>query len=416
MKNKSFQNSLLAITVFSFGLACFWAAFPPQPLGDLIFGFTKIPLFVFLVLICLGLLGVYISVILKDKKIARFHYWVQYFSERDIVFLFFAVFTVAIFFSWIIFIPNGHLDPSISEYQRRLMPLFVWMFFASLLFLGNIILVLGELKKNNPNKKYDIKIFISSIFILIVCVLIGLFIRHTKYGIIPIRHWEKNGVPVLFRQILILVWGITGWLVIVKPKLLKLEKQCRRGWETIISHLDTFIFLLIWLIAAVIWISEPLPFNMFNPGSIPPDHVHYPFSDALYGYDLTAQRALIGVEEQSLSKPAYSGFLFILHVFVGQNFELLLATQTAILAIFPAVGYLIGKKLYNRALGFAISFLIIVQTWNSIKGNLWIWKVAHPKMEMTDFPIAVVISIFVLFLINWYQKKEKGYLYLICSG
>ena len=50
MKNKLFHNSPLLIIIFSFGLALFWAAFPPQPLGDLIFGFTKIPLFVFLVL------------------------------------------------------------------------------------------------------------------------------------------------------------------------------------------------------------------------------------------------------------------------------------------------------------------------------------------------------------------------------
>ena len=79
--------------------------------------------------------------------------------------------------------------------------------------------------------------------------------------------------------------------------------------------LDALVFILIWVMAAVFWIKEPMPPSYFSPGPNPPTYQNYPNSDAM-GYDLTAQDALIGQKYNNgkyVDKPFYAAFLTLLH-------------------------------------------------------------------------------------------------------
>ncbi|MEJ5201772.1 MAG: hypothetical protein WHV66_06015 [Anaerolineales bacterium] len=168
-------------------------------------------------------------------------------------------------------------------------------------------------------------------------------------------------------------------------------------------------FFLIWLTGAVLWVAEPQPPTFFAPGPYPPNEELYPFSDAAT-YDLSAQYALIGQKLGNgfhVDKPLYSTFLLGLHLVAGQDYSLLVNVQSAILAVLPALLYLLLRQLFNRPTGLLAATLMIFQGINSITASRYI-QTSHPKLVMSEFFLAVFLGLFVIWLVRWLARPNKN--------
>ncbi len=212
--------------------------------------------------------------------------------------------------------------------------------------------------------------------------------------------WYGAGVPLLpFQTLLAVVASIA--LVVVANKF------PQKRWP------DLVLFALIWAIAAWLWAQEPVGSDFFITEPRAPNFAFYPDYDAKF-FDLMSQYALIG---QGLNngvfydRPLYSAWLVYLHIFAGQDYPQVVALQAAVFAVFPALGYLLGKRLHSRAAGVGLAILLTLRGMNAIELGPFI-NTVHQKQMMTDFPSAILILIMTLLLIRWLQEPVKNWLSL----
>lgn len=243
---------------------------------------------------------------------------------------------------------------------------------------------------------------------LILFMAIGIFIAATRVGIQPdTMHWNESGVPLLSEQVLLaLLVALSGWGI---EKLTPRWRAKRRA--------DTALFLLLWLIAAVLWVAEPQPPTFFAPGPYPPNEELYPFSDAA-SYDLSAQYALLGQglgNRTRVDKPLLSAFLVGLHLLAGQNQTLLVNAQAALLAVLPALLYLLVRRLLNRTAGLMAASLMIFHGVNTITASRYI-QTSSPKLIMSEFPLAALLALFVLWLVRWLTRSGKDWVSPLAVG
>ena len=301
-------------------------------------------------------------------------------------------------------IPDYHF-PKLSEYISRLKPIFLWF---ALVFLQTFILltIFGYL--SNVKLIYS-KFNITILIILLSLGLIWGLIALTGIGVTPDEfYWNVAGVPLLSWQVWVAI-GITLFVWFLISKLTN-KKQ--------FSKFTSFtIFIGIWVITAVVWIKTPMTPTFNAPGPYLPSNEFYPFVDAAL-FDLGAQSALYGkgifygaFNDRSL----LSGFLAITHMFFGQSYSKVVGVQSAIYAVFPALLYLVGKKLHSNAAGVFVAILAIFKGTNSIFGGKFI-STSHPKLMLTEFPTGIILILFSLFLVLWlYGKGSKKY-YLAGMG
>lgn len=157
--------------------------------------------------------------------------------------------------------------------------------------------------------------------------------------------------------------------------------------------------------------------SYFMPSPSPPNYEYYPFSDGAV-FDIGSQYALIGQgirNGEVFDRGLYFAFLTYLHAFTGQNYEKLVAVQSAIYAVFPALVYLIGRELHSRALGGSVATLAIFRGINAIAASNWIGS-SSPKIMATDFPTAIGTACFVLFVIRWLKAPDRHIRYSLFAG
>jgi hypothetical protein len=223
--------------------------------------------------------------------------------------------------------------------------------------------------------------------------------------------WYGAGVPLLPLQVLFAT-AVSIGLVIISKRFVVTDKFWKKHWP------DLIIFLVVWAIAAWLWAQEPVNPDFFITKPTAPNFEFYPDYDAKF-FDLVSQYALIG---QGLNngmfydRPLYSALLVYLHAFAGQDYEQVVALQAALFAIFPALGYLLGKRLHSRAAGAGLAILFTLRGMNAVEVGTFI-NTAHQKQMMTDFPTAVLILIITILLIRWLQEPGKNWLSLgLASG
>ena len=157
--------------------------------------------------------------------------------------------------------------------------------------------------------------------------------------------------------------------------------------------------------------------SYFAPGPYPPNYVYYPFSDA-EAHDLGAQYVLIGQglnNNQYHDKPFYMLFLTVLHILAGQNYLPVVQLQAVILALFPAILYLIGKLVHSRTAGLLVGIFVVLQQTNSIAATLLI-QVSHSRLMMTEFPTAFGIALLSLVLIYWIKHPRESSIAPMLAG
>jgi hypothetical protein len=170
------------------------------------------------------------------------------------------------------------------------------------------------------------------------------------------------------------------------------------------TKLDVGIVIALWLIAFILWQTQMASsaYNMLFPAL--PNFQRYPFGDAML-YDVTAQGLLMGkpIPADFWAKPLYSFFLALLHLFAGQNFDLVVMLQVAFLAFIPAFVYLLTRILGGRLAGILAAFMVIWRERNGIALSNII-QVSHSKLLLSDVFAMGAMVVLIWLMLLWLEK------------
>jgi len=253
-----------------------------------------------------------------------------------------------------------------------------------LLFLRN-----GIQKTDFVSKK-------SALVAFIFLLLVFGFVSLTKLGLTPDpAYWGEPGVPIQGWQLGLALLASVSFLALSLLPLFKSDPQ----------RIDFFLGVLIWALAAGIWLSVPNTVlkNSFGP----PANMPLPHSDSAY-YDYMAHSLLIGTDYTGVvpTRPLYIVFLTILHLLFGENYNLIIMGQTLVLAIFPVVFFFLGKKIHSRTAGVTIALLAIFREWTNLLVSSDT-RVSNTKMLLVDTPTLLLILLACLFTFRWLERKDR---------
>jgi len=295
-------------------------------------------------------------------------------------------------------LPAYHFG-ELADYYVRVRPLVIWVG-----TLGLQILVLlwyprrAEIRRCLQHSVRESgAVWRTSAWTLVGLVVLWILMVAVVRGVSTYEDYQyEAGVPILTLQVAASVLAGILFRRIVEPRFAQ-----HASW------MDRWAFVLVWLLAALYWARMPTPSSYMNPAPRPPNFEIYPYSDSAE-YDLQSQSALLGQGMnygRALDNPMYPAFLAIVHLLSGQDFKANMAVQGAVLAILPAIAYLLGKQLRNRALGITAAFMIAFQGGNSIAAAAVI-NSASPKQMLTDFPTAIGIALVMLTAVNLVQRRD----------
>jgi len=218
--------------------------------------------------------------------------------------------------------------------------------------------------------------------------------------------WWETGVPIL------------GWQVVLSAVIgliyYRFDKQIkgRLGKKT-----DIILFLLIFISCGILWGFSQLNPSFFTSGPFLPNHVFYPYSDAAK-FDLYAQSSLVGLGFNTgapLDRPFYPMFLAIIHLISGQNYANNMILQAFLFGVFPALVYLICAELGSRSWGVMSSSAIALLGTNAIQASNLLTS-SNPKQMLTEFPMAIMLSLVLYFTIRWLKSEAHSRIYACILG
>jgi hypothetical protein len=250
-------------------------------------------------------------------------------------------------------------------------------------------------------RKAEFEALKPALIAFIIFLLAFGFISLTKLSLTPDpAYWGEPGVPLQGWQLgLALILGVLFLPLSLLPFL---KANPRRT--------DLLIGVLIWALAAGIWLSVPNDVlkNSFYFPIDPPANMPLPYSDSAY-YDYMAHGLLTGVdyvEGGVPTRPLYILLLTGLHLLFGENYNLIIAGQTVVLAAFPVVLYALGKNLHSRLAGLTIALLAIFREWSNLLVSSDT-RVSNTKTLLVDVPTLLLILLACLFTFRWLERKDK---------
>jgi hypothetical protein len=309
--------------------------------------------------------------------------------------------------SWIIaFLPDASWGIYIA-YIERFRPHIYWLLFFC--FQLNTGLLWWKYHALPPPKqiRFD-KLLIHTLLAGAVIIMIWLIIQLTGLGVWPGNaFWGKSGVPLLTIQVFI------SWLAstaVLQLLLVFKEVQFNRKiW------LDMGLSIIVWLLAVVLWSSEPIPPSTFNSIPSPPNYASFPSSDATV-YDLSAHSVLMGNKiSRAYDKSLYISYLTILNFFTGSDFNQLIRVQIFLLALIPVILYWLGKSIHSPPLGVMIAFVSVFKEMNAIAATNLI-QVSNVKMILTEMMTLAGILLFTLVFVRWLKNPSIHRPALFLSG
>ena len=284
----------------------------------------------------------------------------------------------------------------------RFAPLAFWFGLSAL----ELAILLALESPEKPFMKPGIKTtLVYSFGALVVLIFIVVFILSTKLGITPYNDgsWGVPTTPLLEWQILLAL--CLGSAVLV------LEKK----WQWL--QKDRYVFFIIYFFTCLIWLSQPINPGYFATPPRAPSFEIYPFSDGLI-YAQYAQSALVGngfMWPDVPTRPLYISFLTWLHAIAGQDYTRVIVLQTLVLAIFPALLYLLGKEIAGRGLGFGMALLAVMRDLTANIAAPFANNYTYTKLFFSEIPAALLLSLFALLVIRW-MKQPKPIWYALLAG
>jgi len=304
----------------------------------------------------------------------------------------------------ILFLVPDYLFPTISVYLPRLKPVIFWL----LLIVGQTLLFFAFFNKLDIGDEETIQWKSATIFFMAGMLVWG-FISLTRVGITPDDvYWNMAGVPVLAWQ----VW-FAVLIMFLGAGILTLLKR----FNVSPVHRQWTMFVCVWAAAALLWVMTPLAPSFNAPGPYFPQKNFYPFVDAAL-FDLGAQSAIFGKGFQFglfFDRALLMGLLAYLHLLFGQNYQTVVGAQAILYAVFPALIFLLGKKLHSEVAGILAATLAMLKVANAIAGGTWL-STSHPKLMLTEFPTAIVIVAFILMVVIWLKEYQTKSHYIAGAG
>ena len=291
----------------------------------------------------------------------------------------------------------------LAVHWERLRPAMIFLLLAGLATLAVIFYKRSKLPHSGLNLSNAYK---TGLILFLPCVLLIGIMLSTGFGVYAREdYWYGAGVPILFTQL--------ATAILAGVLFFQAEKNRTS------TRFDLIVVLLLYVVTAVLWAREPLQRSFLFIGPYAPNRDLYPFADAAL-YDTASQFALIGQNFLFYNGPfferaLYASFLSYLHSLFGQDYDLLMAAQAAIFAIFPALVYLVGKSLNSRVLGFAAALVAMFRGANAIAASNMI-DMANPKMMLTDFPTAIGVALIVLLICHWLKRPHQKWHYALWIG
>ena len=296
-----------------------------------------------------------------------------------------------------------HILEDVGAYVR-LLPVFVYAFLAGLECI--IFIALAWLDGTRREDGEGTHTFFGKPFWIIAGLLIFIWviIEFTGLGKAPeYVSIISLGVPLLEGQVWYLA-GLIGLILCLVNAWSRLPQNERQGKK---PNLDFIICISLWVLAVVLWLNLPLPKNnYFAPRQLPPNNTIYPFSDAAQ-YDMNSLWVWKGsIKGIVISKPLYVTFLALVHALVGLDYQKIILVQTLVLALLPAVLYLIGKEMHSRLGGIMLGLFAIFREMNSIQATNFA-NVSNSKLLLSDLPATLLVCVLVLTMIRWVKSSDE---------
>ena len=377
-------------------------AFPSDPKRAWLLGysFPRWLLFFFFLMAGFASLGLALSQWQNRKRARRFVE--RIFAGKKMEYLAFALFLISV---TVLLIPLYRFGRW-SAYAERLSLLFWW---TGLLGIQAFFLMRFERRRKRDAKQEKkgnfLRAFFPDILTFLLFIAVWAEISRTKMGILPkdAVQWKDIGVPLLPGQ----VWGAFWGSIVVIVFLYALRSFIPYQWVK--HNADILAIFSIWGIAALLWAFTPLPRNFFFPGPYPPNHTIYPFGDSA-AWDIYGQYALIGQGFANgnvfADHNGFAALLASLHIFLGQDYVLISAVFAALLAIFPAILYKLGKEMRSPLFGLFLAILAIVHELNAFASSTAL-NLSHPRFLLTEFPTAVALAAVTLWLFLWLRDNPR---------
>ncbi|MCC7117862.1 MAG: hypothetical protein IT310_04995 [Anaerolineales bacterium] len=247
----------------------------------------------------------------------------------------------------------------------------------------------------------ELRRYLKNFFVLFFFLIgLALFSAKTRLGIAPsyAEDWGYGlpAVPLLEWQILLavllcfaLLWLESKFKILNAPRI------------------DVWIFLLVWLGAAAVWLSQPVIPSASALTPRAPNYEIYPFIDS-QTYDEVAQSILIGNGFGQTSipqRPLYILFLAALHGLVGQDYSALIFAQTLAFAFFPALLYLFGRDFFNRPVGLSLALLAILRDYVSNFVAPFTGNLSYSKVLLSEIPTAMLLLLLLLVGVRWIKSN-----------
>ncbi|MEW6402375.1 MAG: glycosyltransferase family 39 protein [Chloroflexota bacterium] len=291
-----------------------------------------------------------------------------------------------------------YLNPErLLPFYERLSPLLWFLFVVGLQSALFLLFLQNGLHRDELLKRKDI--YRSACFVFVALLLLLAFVAVTRLGITPDpAYWGEPGVAILGWHFGLAI--LIGFAVLL----------CFAGFASFrLPRVQNYILpFAIWLTASVLWLSVPWDVlqNSFYAPISPPTNIPLPYSDAGY-YDYISQSLLTGTDYLGLipPRPLYIFLLAGLHALFGQDYVMIIAGQTLLLALFPVVLYFLAKKLHSPAAGVTAAFFAIFREYL----GLWIssnTRVVNSKIFTTDFPTALGLAVLCLIVMWWFERRE----------
>lgn len=315
--------------------------------------------------------------------------------------------------SWsLLFLPEDRAIKwfgALSLYIAELNPLL--LFFCAVLVVA-IILVWATTKASKQQIADRLEIRIA-LYIFAAFALAIAIIALTRIGLgFDATIWNAPGSPLLITQVVlaflgsaVLLWGLSA-----------LRK---RLGEPRLQRIDWILAGVVWLIAAVMWLHEPAQPTYYSSEPRYPNFESYPISDA-FNHDVIAQNVLIGEGFHfgglvAIRRPLYVLFLSALEWLLASKYSTVVNVQVVVLALFPALLYLLAARLHNRFSGLLLAGLVAFREANSIALGHVI-NASHAKLLMADLPTALGMALLAVVTMAWLRSTPRNYLAALVTG
>lgn len=286
------------------------------------------------------------------------------------------------------------------SYAERLSPLAV---LVSVIGLEWCVLHIVVLKPAFAELR---KVLVPMLTILLIFAALVALVLYTHWGIVPVRDGSFGNPPTP-----LLEWQIALAVVLGAAALL-MEGR----WK--LKRLDLIIFGLVYVLTCALWLSEPLIPGPFATAPRAPNFETYPFSDPLV-YAQYSQSALVGAGfhwPEIPTRPFYVMQLTWMYALVGQSYMRVIFLQTILLALFPAVLYLLGCELGSRPMGLMVALFAVLRDLTSNHAAPFAENHSYSKLFLSELPTALFLVVFTILVLKWIRSPRPNWFFLSMGG